>query len=117
MAKNRRENMLDHVPAKNGKLGTRLSKNGTMQLVVKNDGAFKNFCRYFMHIPEITTIDLDAYGSFVWETIDGKKSIHEIGELMRDVFGTDVEPLYERLCWYMKIMKDNGFVDFRHRAA
>ncbi len=112
--------MLDRVPARNGRIGSQLSDDGTVRLIVKNDGLFKNFLRRFTHIPvpEVTTIDLDLYGSFVWGAIDGRKAIGEIGALMKDEFGAEVEPLYERLCWYVKILRNNGFVDLlRQREA
>ncbi len=112
----RQENMLDCIPAKNEKIATRLSEGGLVQLLVRQDGMLRKFTRRFvMKIPETTTIDLDCYGSFIWGLIDGRKDIYGIGILLKERFGVDVEPLYERLCRYMKIMENNGFVAFIRR--
>lgn len=109
----RQENMLDYIPAKNEKIATQLSEKGLVQLLIKQDSLLRRFTRRFiMKIPETTIIDLDRYGSFIWGVIDGRKNIYGIGVLMKEHFGAEAEPLYERLCYYMKIMNSNGFVSF-----
>ena len=42
-------------------------------------------------------INLDEYGSWVWNQIDGRKTVMEIGEAMRNRFGQEAEPVYPRL--------------------
>ena len=51
-------------------------------------------------------------GSFIWNHIDGEKSIYEISQLIKDEFKEEAEPLYERLIQYMNILKNNKFIDF-----
>ena len=51
-------------------------------------------------------------GSFIWQQIDGEKSILQIGELVQEAFGEKAEPLYERLAQYMKILYGKGFITF-----
>ena len=109
----RQKNMLDYIPAKNEKIAAQLSKDGLVQLLIRQDSLLRRFTRRFvMKIPETTIIDLDRYGSFIWGVIDGRKNIYGIGVLMKEQFGADAEPLYERLCRYMQIMQSNGFVEF-----
>ncbi|MCR5543048.1 MAG: PqqD family protein, partial [Eubacterium sp.] len=36
-------------------------------------------------------------GSFIWPLIDGKTSIYNIGEAVKEHFGEEEEPLYPRL--------------------
>ena len=50
--------------------------------------------------------------SFIWQQIDGEKSILQIGELVQEAFGEKAEPLYERLAQYMKILYGKGFITF-----
>ena len=53
-----------------------------------------------------------CFGSFIWQQIDGEKSILQIGELVQEAFGEKAEPLYERLAQYMKILYGKGFITF-----
>jgi hypothetical protein len=55
-------------------------------------------------------VNLDAYGSFVWMAIDGQRTIGEICNLMRREFGDGAEPVHERICAYMKILRNNKFI-------
>jgi hypothetical protein len=42
-------------------------------------------------------IDLDKYGSFVWRESDGNTTVLEIAERMREKFGEEFDPKYERV--------------------
>jgi len=43
------------------------------------------------------SIKLDKIGTFVWQSIDGRKTVSGIGELLGKEFGPEIEPIYERL--------------------
>ena len=66
----------------------------------------RHYWRWRMHIT------LEELGSFIWQQIDGEKSILQIGELVQEAFGEKAEPLYERLAQYMKILYGKGFITF-----
>ena len=55
-------------------------------------------------------IDLDEMGSFIFPLIDGERTVGQIAQLVRERFGADAEPLYERLAKYMQILRNNGFI-------
>ena len=40
---------------------------------------------------------LDRVGSFVWMQCDGARTVEDIADRMREEFGEDIEPVYERL--------------------
>ncbi|MCK5740140.1 PqqD family protein, partial [bacterium] len=42
-------------------------------------------------------VSLDEFGSHIWEQIDGKRTIGEIGENLQEAFGEKVEPVWNRL--------------------
>lgn len=46
-------------------------------------------------------LELDEIGVFVWELCDGTRTIEEIGKKMKEKFGENVEPLYERLVTFI----------------
>lgn len=55
-------------------------------------------------------VKLDDIGSTTWNLIDGKKTVNEIGEELKKVFGKESEPLYPRLVEFMNIMLRNKFI-------
>ena len=57
-------------------------------------------------------IKLDEYGSFVWQKIDGKKSIYEIGKELQAVHEGAATQLYERLSQYFAILERNKYIVF-----
>ena len=59
-------------------------------------------------IPEYKKIELDEYASFVFNQIDGKKSIKEIGEVLEIKFGEKAHPLYERLLLFLNHIEANS---------
>ena len=63
--------------------------------------------RLKLKIPEYTTLTLDEYGSFVIKQINGANTIEVIGVQLTEKFGSDVEPLYERLIPYMEYLAKN----------
>lgn len=105
-------NMLDMVPVKHERMDWRGKDDGTSQLLIHRNSPFLRFVRLFMRSAKVVTIDMDAYGTFVWKAMDGERNIHQIGQLLEQEFGEEVAPLYERLCKYMAIMNDNRFIRF-----
>lgn len=71
----------------------------------------KHFCDA-LGIERTYRINLDDYGSAVWNLCDGMRTVREIGEGLRDRFGEKVEPLYERLGKFIAILKNNDLIRF-----
>ena len=81
-----------------------------MQIVIKRDSWLDRLVRKFKKTPEHARIDLDIYGSQVWMLIDGKSDVQEIAKKLKQSFGDDIEPLYERLGAYINILNNNNFI-------
>ena len=62
--------------------------------------------------PEVSNIDLDEFGSFVWLSIDGKNTVFDIGGKVKEEFGEDVEPLYPRLIQFLNVLKEVKYIEF-----
>ncbi|MBV8048799.1 MAG: PqqD family protein [Paludibacterium sp.] len=62
-------------------------------------------------IPAFRRIELDDYGSFVLLSIDGKRTVEEIGAAMSAQFGERANPLFERLLMFLNhIEKQERFI-------
>ena len=53
-------------------------------------------------------------GSFIWSLIDGEKTVYDIGEAVKEHFGDECEPLYERLVKYFEILSGYGFINWKN---
>ncbi len=111
-------NLLDFVPIKseNPKFEQLEKEDGLITIVIHRNSLFDNFVRKFIKkTPETFNVDLDVFGSFVYSGIDGSKSIFEIGQEVKQHFGEDCEPLYERLGAFCNLLKNNDFIVFRNQ--
>ncbi len=111
--KRNNDNYLDYIPIKNQKYDWWQAENGDITIFVENRGVFHWFAQKLLKKPRISQIHLEEFGSFLWVRTDGKQSIFELGEMVYEAFGENVEPLYPRLIQYMKNLEEYGFVNMK----
>lgn len=58
-------------------------------------------------------VSLDRYSSYAWKLCDGKRTVREIGDLLKQEFGEEVEPVYERLGELLRIMETNRLITLK----
>lgn len=107
------ENFLDKIPFHKEGLGFTTDDNGNVTLEMENKGAVNRIAQFLIRKPKVSYIHLEEFGSFIWPLIDGKKNIHEIGELVQEHFGEKANPLYERLATYFQVLERYGFVELK----
>lgn len=59
-------------------------------------------------------INLDEVGSFIWNLCNGKNTVKEIGEKLKENFGSRIDPLYERLSLFLQNLEKNRFITFKN---
>ena len=106
------ENYLEKIPVHPEILQWTKDEQGIVTLDVENKGIANRIAQKLLKKPKISHIHLDEMGSFVWPLIDGKRTIIQIGDYVKEHFGEKAEPLYERLAQYFKILEDNGFINW-----
>ena len=109
MAKKKSENYLDYIPVMNPQ-NTWDEKDGKVTINMVHRGFYAGVAQKFFHTPRVSHIDLDEYGSYLWVRIDGKKTVGELAQEMKDHYGDKAEPLYERLIKYIQILRNNRFI-------
>ena len=57
---------------------------------------------------------LDRVGSFVWMQCDGTQTVHDIAERMREEFGEDIEPVYDRLRLFFQQLGKREYIRLTH---
>ncbi|MDD2979332.1 MAG: PqqD family protein [Hespellia sp.] len=116
MAKQKKDdNFLDYIPVKNPEYEWKMKDNGRAEVAVINKGAFNKIAQVVFKRPRISYIELDEYGTFLWEMIDGKRDVLALSEKMKERFGKKAEPLLERLVKFIKIMQSNKFITYQPR--
>lgn len=116
MAKKEKLNFLDIVPKKNEKIRWISLDSQIVQIQIDRNSWLDKAVRLFFKTPAMMKIDLDQYGSFIWNAIDGKKDFGAISEEFKIQFGDAVEPLYERMGSYANILRNNSFIKFDTKA-
>lgn len=107
-----KENYLNYIPKHNVLFPYRKKENGRIEVEVLNRGFFNRIAQIFFKRPKRSYIELDDFGSFVWEQIDGSRSIYDICMLIRERFGEEAEPLFERASAFFRILRSNSFIIF-----
>jgi len=108
--KKKTENYLDYIPKQNTLFPFQENEKGNIEIARKNRGLFNRIAQLLFRKPKVSYIELDAFGSFVWRQIDGKRNVYEIGKLVKAKFGQEAEPLYERLTKFLRILRNNEFI-------
>ncbi len=109
-----KDNFLDYVPRHNSLFPYEKTSDGLIEIKMRNKGLMKKITQVILRKPKFTYVKLERFGSFIWEQIDGKRTVHEIGQLVKEKFGDEAEPLYERLCKYIKSLRTNGFIVYQN---
>lgn len=104
------ENYLEKIPKRNESIKWNLDENNRVTLEVENKGFFNKIAQKFFKKPKVSYVHLDENGSFLWQHLDGEKSIFDLGVLVKEEFGEKAEPLYERLCKYFQILESYAFI-------
>ena len=104
------QNFLEFVPVRSDALTWKADDKGIVTLTIENTGLMNRICQKIFLKPEHTYIHLDKLGSFIWPLIDGKKSILELGDPVKEHFGEDAEPLYPRLAKFFQILESYHFI-------
>lgn len=110
MANKQKENYLERVYMHSEKYSWVADESGSVTIEIENRGFFNRIMQHLLKKPKRSYVHLDTLGSFVWQSIDGKTSILEIGKLVRDKFGEDAEPLYERLAGFFTTLEKSSFI-------
>lgn len=110
--KKEKKNYMDYVPVCNPGYSWDTDKKGIVTVHVVNSGFYNYLAQKLFKKPKVSHIALDEYGSFVWQQMDGKRSIYDISKLVAEHFGKKAEPVVERLVQFFRILYENKFIGY-----
>lgn len=103
-------NYLDYIPKKSKFTSSFYNDEGKFIVKLENVGFYNKLAQVIFKRPRFTDIELEEYGTFIWEYIDGENTIYDIALKVKEKFGDKAEPLYDRICQYFVVMADNKLV-------
>jgi len=102
----------ENIPMIRENLCAETDASGSVVIIMHNSGIFDRLAQRLLGKPPISHIHLDETGSFVWRCIDGS-SISDIGERVKERFGSGAEPVYGRLLMFFETLRECGFVEIK----
>lgn len=60
---------------------------------------------------KVFKIKLDDLGSVVWQNCNGQTTVEEIGRILAETFGPDIEPIYDRLSKFIIQLQREKFIE------
>ncbi len=104
------ENYLERVPLRPKGMEWSTDEEGAVTLHIENKGVFNRIAQKLLKKPKVSYVHLDEMGSFVWPLLCEEKNIVVLGEEVKQQFGENAEPLYERLAKYFQILDSYHFI-------
>ena len=106
------ENYLEKIPKRPEWIEWNTDEEGKVTLDIENKGLMNRIMQKLLKKPRVSHIHLDEIGSFVWPMIDGKLSIMDMGKPLEEHFGEKINPTFERLAQFFRILESYGFVEW-----
>ena len=110
LANKKTENYLDFIPRHREACRWENDEEKNVTLLIENKGVFHFLAQKLLKKPKISYIHLEKIGSFVWPLMDGKRSVYELGQMLKEAYGEEAEPLYPRLVQYIGMLEQYGFI-------
>ncbi|MBS4534422.1 PqqD family protein [Clostridium sp. D2Q-14] len=113
--KEKEKNFFEFVPKKTENIDWEINDKGLVQIIIWRNSWLDKIVQKIFKTPKKTIIDLDEIGSVVWKSINGEKNIFNISEVIEKELGSKAEPINERLVTYIKILKNNNFIELENK--
>ena len=107
-----KKNYLDMVPRQNPAYSWEIDGEGMVVLLVEHKGPYNWLAQKLLKKPRVSRVSMERFGSFIWQQINGQRTVYEIAQLVSEKFGAEAEPWIERLVKYFRILQNNRFVLF-----
>lgn len=86
--------------------------DGKVTIYRENVGVFNRIAQIALKKPKVSQIHLDEIGNFIWPHLNGENSIMDITALLKEEFGENAEPLYDRAVRYFNMLAGYGFIEY-----
>lgn len=109
---NKKDNLLEYKPERNPDIVWRKLENGHIELELVNKGFFHFLAQKLLKKPRISRIEMEEIGSFIWESMDGQKTVQDLSEELEEKFKEKARPTLGRLVSYLKVLYSNALIRY-----
>ena len=113
LSKKQENNYLDFIPVPDPGYEWDSDEKGIVTVHMVNKGFYNWMARRLFKRPHISHIRLDETGSFAWSQMDGKRSIYEIGVLLKNHSPGAEGSGYGRVAEYFRVLYRNHFIGYK----
>ena len=106
----RDENFMIFIPVR--KIKTWEVRKGKVVLIFHHNKAIERFVRWLVKKPLESYIELDELGSATWQLMDGKNTVHDIGQKLLEKYGEKVQPVNDRVIMFVRYLNRRGWISF-----
>lgn len=85
-------------------------KDGSVILDIPNTGFFNKLAQAFFHKPKVSHIALDKYGSKLWLLLDGKNSVYDVVNAMKESFPQEQDRMLDRVITFFHTLQINKYI-------
>jgi hypothetical protein len=107
------KNYVDLVPIIDEDNSWEFDKCNRVIIVVKNTGFLNSLAIKYFGKPENKEIELDRYGSFVWQRIDGIKTIQDIIDDVVETFEEERILTTKRTVMFFEMLRINRLIWYK----
>ncbi len=106
------QNYMDFIVVRNPEIEYEVSEKGQVTVLLEWKGFYHKIAQRFFRRPKVSEIKMDQYGSFIWQTINDKKTVHQLSRDLQAQFPNMEKPL-PRLIKFLEIMKDHHMIEIK----
>jgi hypothetical protein len=103
-------NYMDAVFCPNPAIPFTVGDDGLVTLALEHRGFFPKIAQVFFHKPRVSQVHMDAYGSAVWRCLDGKNTVFDVVERMKESFPQEQEDMLKRVVTFLGTLQNNKFI-------
>ena len=85
---------------------------GQVTVMIEWRGFYHRIAQRFFKRPKVSAIKLDDYGSFLWQSINDQKTVHQLSLDLQSQFPKMEKPL-ARLIRFLEILKDHHLIELK----
>lgn len=106
------QNYMDFIVIKNPEVEYTVNDKGRVTVMIEWKGFYHKIAQRFFKRPRVSEIDMDAYGSFIWQCINDKKTVHQLSKDLQAKYPKMEKPV-ARLIKFLEIMKDHHLIELK----
>lgn len=105
-------NYFDLVPIINKENTWIINEDNIVVIKADYKGIVNKFAIKYLKKPKIREIELDGYGSFVWQKINGTRTIFDIINAISEELGEEKELAEKRAAMFFEMLRVHRLINF-----